>query len=303
MKLENTIGWCDATGNKVIGCAKVSSGCANCYAESGTVARVMRARGVETWGKHGRRIAIADFSAKLRRLNRLCICDTCHTTYPAEFLSRPNSHCTTPGGDFCGVFRRIRFFADSNSDWLDEAWPLDTLAEFLREIVKAANLDVLLLTKRPENFHDRLRDVWAGRAMDDDTKGIALAWSNGAPAWEGKYDVPANVWLGVSVENQEMADRRRNAFREIPARLKFVSFEPALSAVDWSGWGFIHWLIVGGESGKHRRDCGSLAIANCALSFRAAGVPVYVKQASAYKPGQQGMIADAVFGMKEFPKR
>jgi protein gp37 len=86
MKIENNIGWCDETGNKVTGCDKVSPGCKNCYAEKGTRARVLRAMGIETWGPKGKRHPVADFSKKVRRLNKLCVCDKCHNAYPVEWL-------------------------------------------------------------------------------------------------------------------------------------------------------------------------------------------------------------------------
>ena len=282
MKLENSIGWCDVTGNKVIGCDKVSPGCKNCYAEVGTVARVMRHRAVnpvETWGPHGTRIAVADFTAKLRRLNKLCICDGCHETYPVEWLSRPNTHCTNLAGDFCGIFRRIRFFADSNSDWLDDKWPVETFVEFLREIHSAPNVDVILLTKRIEN-------------------------------WNPKDSLPPNVWPGVSVENQAMADQRIRAVLEIPAAVRLLSVEPLLEGIDLSlgllnttrlDLTGIDWVIVGGESGPARRDCGVEAIVSVAEQCVAARVPVYVKQDCAAKAGQQGRIPDEIWKLKQFP--
>lgn len=62
-----------------------------------------------------------------------------------------------------------------------------------------------------------------------------------------------NVWLGVSVENQATADERREYLRQCPAVIKFVSYEPALSAIDWTGWEFVSQIISGGESGPGAR--------------------------------------------------
>ena len=339
-KLENSIGWCDDTGNKVIGCAKVSAGCKNCYAEVGTIARVLRSRAVnpiETWGARGTRIAVADFTAKLKRLNKLCICDRCHETQPFARVGQPCGVCP-PGTiladhECTGPLRRIRLFADSNSDWLDEAWELDTLAEFIVEIYNAPNVDVLLLTKRPENFHPRLGDIWRSRPIGDLAKVVAMCWSNGKPA--GEWDMPKNVWLGVSVENQAMAWQRIPQLLEMNAAIRFLSCEPLLEPVDlelqhgcrgcnhpgnilmhWNEHGRcstcdgtgqepsgIDWVIVGGESGKDRRDCDPLAIAWVAAQCQAAGVPVYVKQDCAFKSGQQGRLADAVWRIKQFPEK
>lgn len=35
--------------------------------------------------------------------------------------------------------------------------------------------------------------------------------------------------------------------------LTWVSYEPALGLVDWSGWEFIRWMVSGGESGSRAR--------------------------------------------------
>ena len=65
--------------------------------------------------------------------------------------------------------------------------------------------------------------------------------------------VPANVWLGVSVENRKHGLPRIPILRGINAYVRFLSVEPLLEDLgnfDLSG---IHWVIVGGESGKKAR--------------------------------------------------
>lgn len=307
-KLENSIGWCDDTGNKVIGCTKVSEGCKNCYAEVGTVARVLRARAdnpIETWGAGGTRIAVGDFTAKLRRLNKLCICDRCHET--ATLAALGLEHGRRADGECGGEFRRIRLFADSNSDWLDEAWPIETLAEFLDEIRRSPNVDVLLLTKRMENWTGRLEAALKIHQQNDN-----FAAADWIIEWLAGTLAPANVWLGVSVENQKRADERIPLLVQTPAAVRFLSCEPLLEELDIVGpFGgpqafplgmAIQWVIVGGESGKDRRDCGMEAIASVVRQCRVHECPVYVKQDGAFKSGQQGRLPEEIWGMKQFPK-
>jgi len=57
-----------------------------------------------------------------------------------------------------------------------------------------------LLTKRPENL---------------------LKWS----------PFPSNVWLGVSVTNQEMFDKAIYYLKMVEAKVKFLSFEPLLDHI------------------------------------------------------------------------
>jgi protein gp37 len=66
-------------------------------------------------------------------------------------------------------------------------------------------------------------------------------------------DVPANAWLGVSVENRKHGVPRIDVLRTIDAKVRFLSVEPLLEdlgVIDLEG---IHWVIVGGESGPKAR--------------------------------------------------
>ncbi|MFI2708929.1 DUF5131 family protein [Micromonospora sp. NPDC018662] len=59
---------------------------------------------------------------------------------------------------------------------------------------------------------------------------------------------PANVWMGVSVEDDEQAERIDH-LRQVPAAVRFVSAEPLLGPLDDLNLEGIDWLIAGGESG------------------------------------------------------
>jgi protein gp37 len=62
---------------------------------------------------------------------------------------------------------------------------------------------------------------------------------------------PQNVWMGVSVENQEQAWRVAE-LRKVPAAVRFVSAEPLLGPLNLD-LSDIDWVIVGGESGPNHR--------------------------------------------------
>jgi protein gp37 len=69
-----------------------------------------------------------------------------------------------------------------------------------------------------------------------------------------------NVWLGVSVEDQQRANERIPLLTATPARVRFLSIEPQLEAVDispWTGGSWnrerVDWVICGGESGPGAR--------------------------------------------------
>jgi protein gp37 len=69
------------------------------------------------------------------------------------------------------------------------------------------------------------------------------------------YEPLPNVVLGASVENQKRADERVEPMHFLSVRgwRTWVSYEPALGLVDWSGWKFLDQLICGGESGANAR--------------------------------------------------
>lgn len=133
-------------------------------------------------------------------------------------------------------------------------------------------LDFQLLTKRPENIADMLPDDWG--------------------------DGYANVWLGTSIENQDYA-HRADILREIPARVRFISYEPALGPLrlDLSG---IDWLIYGGESGPGYRAEDKQWARNIMADCRTYGTAFFHKQSSAYRT-EIGVELDGRI-IHEFPK-
>jgi protein gp37 len=116
------------------------------------------------------------------------------------------------------------FFIEHADAWRADAW----------EIIKnTPHLTYQILTKRPQNI--------AARLPGD--------WGDGYP----------NVWLGVSVENEDYT-WRLDTLATVPASVHFVSYEPALGPVDFSPWlasDALHWLISGGESGLGCRPANS----------------------------------------------
>jgi protein gp37 len=125
--------------------------------------------------------------------------------------------------------------------------PIEWLADLLQLIYNTPNLDWLLLTKRPENWNRRLESVldWIESQSgwgDDRTEWPKYELRNWLADWVVLRKAPSNVWIGTTVENQEMADQRIPKLLEIPAKVRFLSCEPLLGPV------------LFGPSG----DCGNL---------------------------------------------
>lgn len=241
-KLENNIGWCDVSGNPGIGCRGCELG-HDCYAEHDTPARVLRSgnwpgfigQKIETFGKDRIFVPTKKGLQMLSRLNELCICEKCRVAVPFDRLD----------GERCpvacdGKLRRIRAFCDSNSDWMD--WPIDVLARSLDQIRRAPNVDVILLTKWPELWSDRLHQAMRGIHNETD------AWISG---WLDGF-APENVIVMTSVLGNALDAKRIKAVLEIPAHRRGLSCEPL--------WGEPDLLIEDNCSGWCCPECGSFNI-------------------------------------------
>ena len=69
---------------------------------------------------------------------------------------------------------------------------------------------------------------------------------------KSEFPTLPNVWLGTSVESVAYLNRI-DVLRRVPARIRFVSFEPLLGPIVNPDLSKIHWAIVGGESGPRAR--------------------------------------------------
>jgi protein gp37 len=94
----------------------------------------------------------------------------------------------------------------------------------------------MVLTKRPQRaveFLERLPHVYSGYLR--------------SPI--------RNVWIGTTAGTQESANVRRRTMAWLAEQgwNTWVSSEPRLEAIDWSGWGFLKRMVTGGESGPNAR--------------------------------------------------
>lgn len=155
---------------------------------------------------------------------------------------------------------RLTVFCASLADWADNAVDDQWRADLAAMIIATPWLTWMLLTKRIGNV----------RAM------LEAMFPDG---------VPDNLALGVTIANQQEADRDLPRALSVKAGLGiarlFVSMEPFLGPVDITRYlAGIDLVIVGGESGRHARSMPD----DWALSLRdqceAAGTPFHFKQQS-----------------------
>jgi len=92
-----------------------------------------------------------------------------------------------------------------------------------------------------------------------------------------EIDWPPNVWMGVSVENQDYAFRIEH-LRQTNAYLKFLSLEPLLGPLPNLDLHGIDWVIVGGESGPGARPIKEEWVIDIRDQCLAANTPFFFKQ-------------------------
>lgn len=256
MGSETGIEWTDATWNPVTGCTKVSPGCDHCYAE--TFAE--RFRGVP--GHHFER----GFDVQLR----------------PDKLDLP-----------LRWRKPRRIFVNSMSDLFHDDIPDDYIARVFAIMAVARQHTFQVLTKR----HGRMRSLLNSETfLQDLIQYVVDAEVHDGQHFDGdEYTLRAlpNVWLGVSVENQQWADIRIPALLETPAAVRFLSCEPLLGPIDldtqpWRPIGEdlaqIDWVIVGGESGRSARPMHPDWARSLRDQCMTAGVAFHFKQLGEWTP-------------------
>ena len=96
-------------------------------------------------------------------------------------------------------------------------------------------------------------------------------------ALDGELHWPANVWMGVSVENADYVDRIDD-LRRTAAEVKFLSLEPLLGPLPELDLRGIDWAIVGGESGPGARPMDPAWVTDIRDQCVAADVAFFFKQ-------------------------
>jgi len=86
-----------------------------------------------------------------------------------------------------------------------------------------------------------------------------------------------NIWMGVSVEDERVTDRI-DFLRETNAAIKFLSCEPLIGPLRNMNLHNIHWVIVGGESGRKSRPMDEEWVWDIKLQCQEQEVLFFFKQ-------------------------
>ena len=165
-------------------------------------------------------------------------------------------------------------FTGSLMDWAEDRAGLVSARNQMWDVIKkCGHLHFQMLTKRPENILKFLPKDW---------------WSEGYP----------NVWLGTSVEDMRVSSRA-DILREIPAVVRFISYEPALGSLNDLDLKGIDWVIFGGESGSGFRRANLDWAREMKAKCENDDVAYFFKQSSAFRT-EQGIELDGEI-VRKFP--
>ena len=161
-----------------------------------------------------------------------------------------NSNGTDDVVDLPMTWRRPRIvFVNSMSDLFQQDVPFEFIQRVFDTMQKCPQHQFQILTKRAERLVELCGE---------------LNWS-------------ANIWMGVSIENQDYS-YRSSLLRSVPAAIRFLSVEPLLGPVDHLPLAGIHWVIVGGESGPGARPMKQEWVEEVFRQCRDQGVAFFFKQ-------------------------
>ena len=308
--MTSTIEWTDRHDwNPVRGCTRVSPGCGGPGPHGGCYAEAMAARFSKPgqWG-HGH----AEMRGGKPHWTGTVTMQMERLTLPLRWRK--------------GVPGQNKAFASSTSDLFHESLTDPEIDLLFAVMALRPDWIFQVLTKRSERMREYLTDPRRGEraffGTPDLMRAAGMSKDMAHAAFARLYAGPLkNVWLGVSVEDQQRADERIPDLLATPAAVRWISAEPLLGPVDleripcdgwtikalsggiyrpfgatWGSYANLDWVVTGGDSGPRHRDNGFEANAGSLLAqCAAAGVPFFGKQ----NVGKRALPEDLM--VREFP--
>ena len=298
-----------STWNPLLGCRRVLPGCSGCYAERLIATRMSKNPKLPMYHDLARLTDKGE--PQFTGVRRMLV----------DRLDEP-----------LRARKGRKVFVCDMGDLFFEGHPFEDIAAVFGVMAAAPRHTFQVLTKRAKRMAEFF--AWIEKRAEDG-KALFPDDSREWRIWQLLYvsarkagaEVPShhggawplrNVWLGVSVEDQQRADERIPLLLQTPAAVRFLSCEPLLERVEighWlhlppcpqhpgeraAGWGHlpcdcrphieahaaagrmgkVDWVIVGGESGTRARPFDLGWARAIVRQCHDAGVPVFVKQLGA----------------------
>lgn len=263
-------GYKGRTWNPVVGCSRLSTGCENCFAER------MAGRQVAMGTKH--------YRGTVKKVNRRAVWTGKINRAPDHIFYAP-LRWKKPSMVFVDSMSDL--FHENLLDWRPGVWSqegFELLVDVFHTMLNAKQHLFQILTKRADIMYDMVPRVM-----------LKLNQRRPLP----------NVWLGVSVENEEQSERI-SWLQRTPAAIHFLSLEPLLGPISIGRWlrseadckghpkwradqnciyqREIDWVVLGGESGPGARPMHPDWARDIRDACLEAEVPYFFKQYGEWCP-------------------
>lgn len=289
------IEWTNETCNSIVGCNKVSPGCNNCYALPMAVRNA-----------HNHRMP-----SEIREAYFSVI-----TKIDGKWQWNGKTAFIKSALEKLLKWKKPRMiFVVSMGDLFHESVSFEWIKEVFDIICQTPQHTYQILTKRPERMLEFFK--WWGSLIKERGFDSVPTQSDNPLDY---YSPLKNIWLGVTTENQEQANKRIPILLEIPASVRFVSIEPMLSKIDLTTTvikksdnnikpdvslnalkGFfggaernertkLDWVICGGESGSKARPMHPDWTRSLRDQCKDAKTPFFFKQWGELLPDCQSII-------------
>ncbi|EPP9372839.1 DUF5131 family protein [Pseudomonas aeruginosa] len=283
MSSKTNIEWTDASWNPLAGCTRISKGCMHCYAETQAARIILMERGRGVPEGHG------SYDGLLARGGQW----NGKVSFVEKALQLP-----------LRWRKQKMIFVNSMSDLFHESVHFSVIDKIFAVMALAYTTQAKphvfqVLTKRASRMRDYLNDPHVVDRIEAEAK---ILRADHAMDLRSVWPLP-NLWLGVSVEDQEQAARISHLL-DTPAAVRWLSLEPLLGPVDllrvqdgdftynalskkegiaYRGTG-IDWVVVGGESGDQARPMHPDWAESLRKQCAQMNVPFFFKQWGAWCP-------------------
>lgn len=311
---KTKIEWTDATWNPITGCTVVSAGCKNCYAMK----------------LAGGRLSHEPTRQGLTRVTGNGPVWTGEVRFNSASLGQPLSWK-----------RGRKIFVCAHGDLFHESVPVEWIDRVFAVMALSPQHLFQVLTKRAERMRSYFSELSFDRVVEScrGVDGVSVIPRHTMQAIEhhfGKWPESSasfrriatgplpNVWLGVSVEDQETADARIPHLLATPAAIRWLSAEPLLGPINLRWAPYVHqatgeayrqyldrtgsvneyealrqidWVVVGGESGSKARPMHLDWARGLRDQCHEAGTAFLFKQWGTYfvsRVGEGGNLSEAI---------
>lgn len=210
MATDTSIEWADKTWSPIIGCDRVSPGCDACYAISTAHIRTSNPRpsiAAAFAGTTHKADGRVDWTGQINLLE--------------DRLLQPLSWK-----------KPLKVFVNSQSDLFHKNVPTQFIARIFAVMALTPRHTYQILTKR----HGRMRALLNRRDFAVAVRTEMYILDRDTTLSVDEVWPLKNVWMGVSVENQEWANIRVPALLDTSAAVRWISAEPLLGPVDLAPW-------------------------------------------------------------------